>query len=173
MAVSETFKNSITMWAELTDKKAAVMTDMRKINKKLSDLKSYITAYMDENNFDVCNVKGSKVTLSRNNTKEVLNKDSLHRLISEYPGLPTKDDKFIFGLVDHIINNRQTRQTLNLKRATIPGYSYAVKEFTERGNDAEDAVSSAAEYASKFHGANSARDDREEVEENDVGDDFE
>ena len=147
--VSDTFKQSIKLWVELTNQKAAVNKDMAVINQKLKELKAYITTYMSTNQLDGCNVQGNRVSLAVSKSKETLTRDVLTRLITEYRKGDAQESP---GLAEYILNNRKTKDTFNLRKATIPGYALSMQdEVLSRRETLGDNVKDTASSSSRIN----------------------
>lgn len=153
--VSQTFKNSIKAWVDLSNQRAAVLKDMAVINNRLKELKAYITMYMKTNGLDGCNVQGNKVILSVGKTREPLTKENLTRLITEFRNGDAADST---AMADHILNNRKSKESYGLRKMSIPGYALSMQDESMGGAGAG--------------GAKALRDTATSVpvEEEDVGD---
>lgn len=162
--VSDTFKQSIKLWVELTNQKAAVMKDMSVINEKLKELKAYITTYMSTNSLDGCNVQGNRVSLSLTKTKESLSKDVLTRLITEFSkGDPNESS----SLADYILNHRKTKDTYGLRKANIPGYTLSMQdEVLSRRESVRENLKDTASSSSRLNVLRAINRDDEGIGDN-------
>ena len=107
------FKDSMKEWVELKTVLKNARTDLKTMNDREKNLKTYIKGFMKSNKIDQCNLRKGKVSLSTKSSKKALTADTIKKgLAAFFEG----DEHRIVAAFDAIQDNREVteRQVLTL-----------------------------------------------------------
>jgi hypothetical protein len=113
--VSEQFKQSIIRWVKLDDDLKKIRETVKEINEEKKQSEQYILTYLE--NIGQADVAISDGKLSRQVSKSQapLKKENIHKALVDI----VKDDNKAVQITDHILNSRETKQKISLRRTKI------------------------------------------------------
>jgi|TARA_R110000851_G_scaffold182392_4_gene331535 hypothetical protein len=111
--LTDEFKNSMKEWVDLKTVLKNARGDIKIMNDREKNLKTYIKGFMKSNKIDQCNLRKGKVSLSTKASKKSLTADTIKKgLAAFFEG----DEHRIIAAFDAIQDNREVteRQVLTL-----------------------------------------------------------
>ena len=111
--LTDEFKNSMKEWVDLKTVLKNARGDIKIMNDREKNLKTYIKGFMKSNKIDQCNLRKGKVSLSTKSSKKALTADTIKKgLAAFFEG----DEHRIVAAFDAIQDNREVteRQVLTL-----------------------------------------------------------
>ena len=111
--LTEEFKNSMKEWVELKTVLASARADLKTMNDREKNLKTYIKGFMKSNKIDQCNLRKGKVSLSTKSSKKAITADTIKKGLSAFF---EGDEHRINAAFEAIQDNREVteRQVLTL-----------------------------------------------------------
>tara|TARA_R110002074_G_scaffold319943_2_gene490371 strand:+ start:2356 stop:2742 length:387 start_codon:yes stop_codon:yes gene_type:complete len=107
------FRGAMKEWIDLKQVLTNARKDIKALNDREKNLKTFIKGFMKSNKIDTCNLKRGKVSLSTKSTKKGMSKDTIERgLTSFFDG----DEHRVTSALEAIHENREVteRQVLSL-----------------------------------------------------------
>tara|TARA_R110002074_G_scaffold122218_7_gene256898 strand:+ start:9592 stop:9978 length:387 start_codon:yes stop_codon:yes gene_type:complete len=107
------FRTAMKEWIELKGVLANARKDLKGLNDREKNLKTYIKGFMKSNKIDQCNLRKGKVAFSTKTAKKGINKDTIERgLHAFFEG----DEGRVGAAIESIHENREVteRQILTL-----------------------------------------------------------
>ena len=107
------FRTAMKEWIELKGVLTNARKDLKGLNDREKNLKTYIKGFMKSNKIDQCNLRKGKVALSTKAAKKGINKDTIERgLHAFFEG----DEGRVSAAIEAIQENREVteRQVLTL-----------------------------------------------------------
>ena len=111
--LTDEFKNSMKEWVDLKTVLTSARADIKTMNDREKNLKTYIKGFMKSNKIDQCNLRKGKVSLSTKASKKALTADTIKKgLAAFFEG----DEHRIVAAFEAIQDNREVteRQVLTL-----------------------------------------------------------
>ena len=111
--LTDEFKNAMKEWVDLKTVLKNARGDLKTMNDREKNLKTFIKGFMKSNKIDQCNLRKGKVSLSTKSSKKALTADTIKKgLAAFFEG----DEHRIVAAFEAIQDNREVteRQVLTL-----------------------------------------------------------
>ena len=82
--LTDEFKNSMKEWVELTTVLKNARADLRTMNDREKNLKTYIKGFMKSNRIDQCNLRKGKVSLATKAGKKAVTVDTIKKGLAAF-----------------------------------------------------------------------------------------
>lgn len=103
--LSDEFKAAMKEWVELKKTLAEARSDMKGLNTREKNLKTYIKGVMSAQKIDTCNLRKGKVSLKKKTSKKAITKETIEKgLLTFFEG----DQQRTQAAIESINNQRET-----------------------------------------------------------------
>ncbi|MDA9846874.1 hypothetical protein N9C10_02965 [Flavobacteriaceae bacterium] len=101
--ISEQFRTKMTEWVNLKKQLGEARKDMKLLNNKEKELKTYIMGFMSEKGIDNVNLKKGKVSLRATKKKQALTKDKVQTgLLKHFQGDEVQTETAMNCIIDNL-----------------------------------------------------------------------
>ena len=101
--ISEQFRTKMSEWVTLKKQLGEARKDMKLLNNKEKELKSYIMSFMSEKGIDNVNLKKGKVSLRATKKKQALTKDKVQSgLLKHFQGDEVMTETAMNCIIDNL-----------------------------------------------------------------------
>ena len=115
--VTADFKKRVLKWLEIDDEIRAMRAKSKELTKSKKDHEEYILSFLNDVGEKELAVSDGKLRRNVSKTKKPLSKDWIQKSLTEL----IKDKSKATVMTEHIINNRETVERVNLKRTKNRG----------------------------------------------------
>jgi len=103
--LSDEFKAAMKEWVELKNTLEDARKDMKGLNTREKNLKTYIKGVMSSQKIDTCNLRKGKVSLKKKTSKKAITKETIEKgLLAFFDG----DDQRTQAAIESINSHRET-----------------------------------------------------------------
>ena len=101
--ISEQFRTKMSEWVNLKKQLGEARKDMKLLNSKEKELKTYIMSFMSEKGIDNVNLKKGKVSLRATKKKQALTKDKVQTgLLKHFQGDEVQTETAMNCIIDNL-----------------------------------------------------------------------
>jgi hypothetical protein len=101
--ISDQFRTKMSEWVNLKKQLGEARKDMKLLNQKEKELKTYIMSFMSEKGIDNINLKKGKVSLRSTKKKQALTKDKVESgLLKHFGGDEVKTETAMNCIIDNL-----------------------------------------------------------------------
>ena len=101
--ISEQFRIKMSEWVNLKKQLGEARKDMKLLNSKEKELKTYIMSFMSEKGIDNVNLKKGKVSLRATKKKQALTKDKVQTgLLKHFQGDEVQTETAMNCIIDNL-----------------------------------------------------------------------
>jgi len=108
----DSFKSNVKQWLNLDDKISDLQQRIRALKQQQKELTPIIVHFMNERQIEEISSSEGNIRFNVAKTRASLSNKRLQSTIGEY----FNDDDKTKELIDHIMNNREIKETIKLKR---------------------------------------------------------
>jgi len=101
--ISDQFRTKMSEWVTLKKQLGEARKDMKLLNNKEKELKTYIMSFMSDKGIDNVNLKKGKVSLRATKKKQALTKDKVESgLLKHFQGDEVKTETAMNCIIDNL-----------------------------------------------------------------------
>jgi hypothetical protein len=101
--ISDQFRTKMSEWVNLKKQLGEARKDMKLLNQKEKELKTYIMSFMSEKGIDNVNLKKGKVSLRSTKKKQALTRDKVESgLLKHFGGDEVKTETAMNCIIDNL-----------------------------------------------------------------------
>ena len=115
--VTNDFKNKVLKWLSIDDEIREMRSKSKELTKKKKEHEEYILSFLEQVGEKELAVSDGKLRRNVSKTKKPLSKEWIQKSLTEL----IKDKTKATTMTEHIINNRETVERVNLKRTKNRG----------------------------------------------------
>jgi hypothetical protein len=113
--VSEQFKQNIVRWVKLDDDLKKIRETVKEITEEKKQAEQYILSYLENIGQNDVAISDGKLSRLVSKTPTALKKENIQKAVNEI----VKDDNKAHLMTEHILNSRETKQKVTLRRSKI------------------------------------------------------